>query len=90
MDQIQVLDNGDGVYVDVRSICYSNGVIGGPQRITMSRDIGGRDPRTVNVTIQVTTTVEHEQEHIDLVDQLKKSSRNTVDNSLNLSDFIKK
>ncbi len=71
MDQIQVLDNGDGVYVDVRSICYSNGVIGGPQRITMSRDISGQDPRTVNVTIQVTTTVERETEPTSLVDLLK-------------------
>jgi len=63
-DQIQIIDNGDGLYIDVRDICYSNGVVGGPQRITLSRDIGGKDPRTVNVTIQVTTEVERENERI--------------------------
>ena len=78
-DQIQIIDNGDAVYIDVNSISYSNGVIGGPQRITLSRDIGGKDPRTVNVTISVTTEVEREIPFKQTVEEV-----DTVDASLQL------
>jgi hypothetical protein len=67
-NQINVVDDGDTVIIDVRDIHYS-GLRGNVPDYTLTKHIGGENARTVSVTVSVTTNTVYEKP--SFIDQLK-------------------
>jgi len=81
-EQIQIVDNGETVVIDVRDIHY-NGLRGNVPDYTLTKHISGDRERSVSVTVNVTVeTVNHYVEQT-LVEQLKRNHETT-----NLKELI--
>ena len=70
-NQINVVDEGNTIVIDVRDIHYS-GLRGNVPDYTLTKHISGDNARTVSVTVSVTTNTVYKKP--TLVDQLKANS----------------
>lgn len=57
-DCIQILDNGEALYIDIKSILYAGG-IGNTNDLTFTKHIGGENPRSVSFTVSFDCKMEY-------------------------------
>ena len=73
-DQIQIMDNGETVVIDVRDIHY-NGLRGNVPDYTLTKHIGGDRERSVSVTVNVTVETVNHHAQGTLVEMLKRDHK---------------
>ena len=78
-DAIQILDNGEALYVDIKTILYSGG-IGNTNDLTFTKHIGGENPRSVSFTVSFNTSIEHHE----------PEQQDNLNSALNMREFMKK
>ncbi len=81
-DYIQILDNGEALYVDIKGILY-NGGIGNTNDLTFTKHIGGENPRSVSFTVSFDTSIEHHSQH-------RQEQQEHMNSALNMREFMEK